>query len=42
LKEIADYGVGPDAGVTIAEASQAAETAERFIDEMSRLISLPK
>ncbi len=39
LKEIADYGVGPDAGVTIAEAKQAIETAERFVDCISGLIS---
>ena len=39
LKEIADYGVGPDAGVTIAEAKQAIETAERFVDCIWDLIS---
>jgi uncharacterized protein (UPF0332 family) len=42
LKEIADYGVGPDARVTIAEAREAIETAARFVDEMSCLISPPK
>jgi len=35
LQEIADYVVGPDAGVTIAEAGQAIETAERFLDCIS-------
>lgn len=39
LKEIADYGVGPETGVTLAEAGQAIETAGRFVDCISSLIS---
>jgi len=39
LKEVADYGVGPDARVTIAEANETIETAARFVDEIARLIS---
>lgn len=39
LKEIADYGIGHDAGVTIGEAKQAIETAERFVYCISGLLS---
>jgi hypothetical protein len=42
LNEIADYGVGHSAGVTVAQAEQAIETARQFIDFISGLLSAPK
>lgn len=42
LKAVADYAVGSDVGVTVAEAEQVIETAGRFVDCISGLISPPK
>jgi uncharacterized protein (UPF0332 family) len=42
LKSVADYAVGSDVVVTVAEAQQAIETAGHFIDRISGLISSPK
>lgn len=41
LKTVADYAVGPGAGVTIAEAEEAIETASRFVDLIVRLLNAP-
>lgn len=38
LKETADYAIGHNVGVTIAEAEQAIEIATRFVDSISRLL----
>lgn len=38
LKENADYGIGHAAGITIAEAKQAIETAARFVEVIARLL----
>ena len=38
LKTIADYTVGEDAGVSLAEASEAIEKAERFIALIASLL----
>jgi uncharacterized protein (UPF0332 family) len=38
LKSIADYETGPSAQVTLAQASQAIETAQRFIETIALLI----
>jgi len=38
-KEAADYGVGPGANVTMAEADGAMETAGRFIDCVTALLA---
>jgi uncharacterized protein (UPF0332 family) len=37
-KEISDYGVGPGAIITMAEADEAAKTAARFIDCIAALL----
>ena len=39
FKEIADYGTGPQAVVTAAEAQAAIASAERFIDRITSLLS---
>jgi len=38
LKAVADYAIGSDVGVTIAEVEHAIAMAERFIDCISHLI----
>lgn len=40
FKEIADYAVGHNAGVSIGEAEQAIEIATRFVDRVARLLSV--
>jgi uncharacterized protein (UPF0332 family) len=37
FKEIADYGTGPQAVVTVSEAQEAIDGAARFIDGISEL-----
>ena len=39
LKEHADYAIGHDRGVSLAEAQQAIEIATRFVDSLSALFS---
>jgi uncharacterized protein (UPF0332 family) len=39
FKEVADYGIGPDAIVTVAEAEEAIGSAQRFVDFMAGLLS---
>jgi hypothetical protein len=39
LKSIADYGVGPTVrAITAVDAARAIETAERFIDAITKLL----
>jgi uncharacterized protein (UPF0332 family) len=40
LKVVADYGVGPDVGVTVSEAAEAIDGAALFIDSIERALSL--
>jgi uncharacterized protein (UPF0332 family) len=40
LKAVADYGVGPDVGVTVSEAAEAIDGAALFIDSIERALSL--
>ncbi len=40
-KEIADYGVGDSAAVSIAEAEDAMETAARFIESVAGWLTQP-
>jgi uncharacterized protein (UPF0332 family) len=40
LKETADYAIGYDARVSIADAEQAIEMASRFLEAMSDLLSV--
>ncbi len=37
-KEISDYGVGPGAGVTMADANDAITNATQFVDAMAALL----
>ncbi len=37
-KEISDYGVGPDADVTMADGTDAITNATRFVDAMTALL----
>ena len=39
LKSVADYEIGPDASVPLAEAMAAIETAERFVDRIAELVT---
>ena len=41
LKEISDYGVGPRASITMAEADDAVNNAARFIDCITTLLAEP-
>jgi uncharacterized protein (UPF0332 family) len=38
LKSIADYAIGPDAGVSLAEAREAIDEAARFVALIARLL----
>ena len=38
LKAIADYAVGEEAGITVAEAEEAIEIATRFVDGIATLL----
>jgi uncharacterized protein (UPF0332 family) len=38
FKEIADYGTGPDAVVTVAEAEEAIAVAQRFVEIIAGLL----
>lgn len=38
VKEIADYGIGPQAVVTIAEAQDTIDAAARFIDRIAEIL----
>jgi hypothetical protein len=38
VKEIADYGVGPQAVVTIGEAQQTIDAAMHFIDRIAEIL----
>jgi uncharacterized protein (UPF0332 family) len=38
LKSVADYEIGPDATVPLAEAMAAISTAERFVDRIAELV----
>jgi uncharacterized protein (UPF0332 family) len=39
FKEIADYGTGPEAVVTLSEAQDAIASAGRFVDYIASLLS---
>ena len=39
FKEVADYGTGPQAIVTISEAQEAIVSAGRFVDDIASLLS---
>ena len=39
FKEVADYGIGPQAVVTISEAQEAIASAVRFVDRIASFIS---
>ena len=39
LKTVSDYGVGPDATVSIDEAAAAIATATRFVDRISGILA---
>ncbi len=39
LKAVADYEIGPDATVPLAEAIAAISTAERFVDRIAELVT---
>lgn len=39
LKASADYAIGDDVRVSLSEAGQAIESAERFVDAVSRLLA---
>jgi uncharacterized protein (UPF0332 family) len=39
VKEIADYGIGPQAIVTAAEAQQTIDAAARFIDRIAEILA---
>ena len=39
VKEIADYGIGPQAIVTIAEAQETIDAAARFIDRIAEVLA---
>ena len=39
LKEIADYGIGPQAIVTAAEAQETIDVAARFIDRIAEILA---
>jgi uncharacterized protein (UPF0332 family) len=41
LKEISDYGIGPRAIITMAEADDAVKNAARFIDCITTLLAEP-
>ncbi len=41
LKTVADYEVGPDAAVSVADASGAIETSSRFVDFIDKLLATP-
>jgi len=38
LKATADYAIGDDVGVSVSEAEQAIETAEQFVDAITRAV----
>jgi uncharacterized protein (UPF0332 family) len=40
LKANADYAIGHESGVTVAEARQAIEIATRFVDEIADLLAV--
>lgn len=39
LKEHADYAIGDEAGITIAKANQAIESATHFVDGIEKLLA---
>jgi len=39
FKEIADYGIGPQAVVTAAEAQEMIDLATRFVDRMAEILT---
>ena len=39
FKEVADYGTGPDAVVTVSEAEEAIASAQRFVEIITGLLS---
>ena len=39
FKEVADYGTGPDAVVTVAEVEEAIASAQRFVEITAGLLS---
>jgi uncharacterized protein (UPF0332 family) len=39
FKEIADYGTGPQAVVTVSEAQEAIASARQFVDRITSLLS---
>jgi uncharacterized protein (UPF0332 family) len=41
LKTVADYGIGPDAVVSIEDATDAIETATLFVDCIDTLLRVP-
>ena len=41
FKSVADYGTGPDAGTSAAEASDAVAIAKRFVSHFRGLIAVP-
>ena len=41
LKSVADYAIGPDAVVSADDAKQAIETADRFVDSVGAMLSVP-
>jgi hypothetical protein len=41
LKEIADYGIGPQAVVTAAKAQEMIDLATRFVDRMVQILASP-
>ena len=40
LKAVADYAVGPDADVPLAEAAEALETAAQFVDRIAAKLEM--
>ena len=39
FKEIADYGIGPQAVVTAVEAQEMIDLATRFVDRMAEILT---
>lgn len=42
FKSVADYSVGPDAVVTLSEASEAVTSAARFVERIAELVAPSK
>jgi uncharacterized protein (UPF0332 family) len=42
FKAVADYEIGPDATVPLAEAISAIEAAESFVDRIAELLEKPQ